>query len=267
VLLLVVLAADLILPHSYEQQFRESAGAIPSGEFPLGTDDLGRDRLSRLVHGARVSLVLAPGAAMLAVVIAVAVGTAAGWLGGFYSRGATVITDLFLSLPGLFLILTVRALLPLNAGPWASVAATFLLLGLLGWASSARVTRAAVAAMRDSAYLLAARAGGCSEWRLIRVHVFSHLLPLAMAQFWLLAPVFILAEANLSLLGLGVAEPLPSLGSLIRELENYPAIKDQPAMLAPPFLLAVILGCFQLAFKPSSRTGVQSAGLAKERLL
>ncbi|MFN7921835.1 MAG: ABC transporter permease subunit [Bryobacteraceae bacterium] len=245
--LVVTLAADFVAPHGYGEQFRESPGAAPSAQFPLGTDELGRDRLSRLIHGARVSLVLAPAAALVAVVIAALASTAAGWFGGFTAQAATVVTDLFLSLPGLFLLLAARAMLPLNAGPWASVGITFLLLGLLGWAASARVIRASVSAMKDSNFLLQARAMGCSPWRQLTVHVAANLRPLAKAQFWLLAPAFIIAEANLSLLGLGVAEPLPSLGNLLRELENYAAIGDQPALLAPAALLIGVLVCLQAA--------------------
>lgn len=240
------LAGDRFLAHGYAEQSREHPGEGPSAAFPLGTDDLGRDRLARLIAGARVSLLLAPAAAALATLLACAVGVAAGYADGWGARLARVATNLFLSLPWLFLLLTARAMLPLNAGPWTSVAITFLLLGALGWAASARVIQGAASAARQSGFLLQARAAGCAPWRLFRVHLAASLRPLAVSQFWLLAPVFILSEANLSMLGLGVTEPLPSLGNLIRELENYPAAMTNPWMLAPAVLLAVVLAAFQV---------------------
>ena len=113
--------------------------AAPSGAHWLGTDQLGRDRFARLLYGTRISLLLAPAAALLSTALAGLIGGLAGYRGGGWQRFANSVTDLFLSLPWLFLLITVRALLPLNVSPAASVTVTFLLLGVLGWASAARV--------------------------------------------------------------------------------------------------------------------------------
>ena len=131
-------------PKNYAAQFREDLDARPSVRFPLGTDALGRDRLARLLYGSRVSLTLAPAAALLSCVAAALIGGFAGLAGGWTERIVLAILDLFLSLPWLFLLLTVRACLPLNVSPVVSMAITFLLLGLLGWPASARVVRAAI---------------------------------------------------------------------------------------------------------------------------
>jgi peptide/nickel transport system permease protein len=155
------------------------------------------------------------------------------------------LTDLFLSLPWFFLLLTVRAALPLNAAPLVSVMITFMLLGLLGWAGPARVIRAGVRSRRDAEFVLQARACGVRGFRLLFVHVLPNLKPVLYAQFLISVPVFILAEANLGLLGLGVAEPLPSWGGLLRELENYPAVLENPWMLAPLVLLILVVGSLQ----------------------
>ena len=247
--LLVVLvcsfSADLLSPAPYEKQFRESPNAAPSRQFPLGTDGLGRDRLSRLLHGSRISLLLAPAAAALTTLIAAVLGASAGYLGGWWERRVLNLTDLFLSLPWFFLLLTVRAALPLNAAPLVSVMITFLLLGLLGWAAPARVIRAGVRSRRDADFVLQARACGVRGFRLLFVHVLPNLKPVLYAQFLISVPVFILAEANLGLLGLGVAEPLPSWGGLLRELENYPAILENPWILAPLVLLVLVVGSLQ----------------------
>jgi peptide/nickel transport system permease protein len=235
----------LLSPAPYEQQFRESPNAAPSHQFPLGTDGLGRDRLSRLLHGSRISLLMAPAAAALTTLIAAVLGASAGYLGGWWERRVLNLTDLFLSLPWFFLLLTVRAALPLNAAPLVSVMITFLLLGLLGWAAPARVLRAGVRSRRDADFVLQARACGVRGFRLLFVHVLPNLKPVLYAQFLISVPVFILAEANLGLLGLGVAEPLPSWGGLLRELENYPAILENPWILAPLVLLVLVVGSLQ----------------------
>ena len=248
--LLVVLAASalfagLISPVPFDIQFREFPNSSPSRQFLLGTDDLGRDRLSRLLHGARVSLMMAPAAALGATLIAALIGIGAGLAGGWIEKTVMLAADLFLSLPWMFLLLSMRAVLPLNTSPMASLAITFALLSVLGWAGPSRVVRAAVHGVKDSDYLLQARASGIGGVRLVFFHVLPNLKAVMRAQFWISVPVFILAEANLSLLGLGVAEPLPSLGTLLRELENYSAIGARPWMLAPAgFLLAVML-CLQ----------------------
>src|SRR2546428_4672826 len=115
------LLADFVAPASYAHQFREAPDGAPSRQHPLGTDDLGRDRFSRLLYGTRISLLLAPAAALLASLLAAVIGGIAGFVGGWLERAVMAVTDLFLSLPWLFLLITVRALLPLNVAPIASV--------------------------------------------------------------------------------------------------------------------------------------------------
>ncbi len=154
--------------------------------------------------------------------------------------------DLSLSLPWLFLLLTVRAILPLNVSPLISVAITFTLLGLLGWPASARVVCAGARALRNSDFVLQAQACGCPRARLLFRHVLPNLKPVLFAQFLISIPIFILAEANLGMLGLGVAEPLPSWGNLLRELESYTALPTNPWRLAPLGLLVIVVACFQL---------------------
>lgn len=243
------LAAGWLAPSPYDRQFRDSPGAQPCRQFPLGTDELGRDRLSRVLYGTRVSLLLAPAASLLAVLLAAAAGGAAGYFGGRLERLVMAATDLFLSLPWLFLLLAVRAALPLNVASEVSVAITFALLGLLGWPAAARVVRAGARSIRESDFLLQARACGLSRARLLARHVLPNLKPVLAAQFWIAIPEFIVAEANLGLLGLGVAEPLPSWGNLLRDLENVPGVLAGPARLAPLVLLMLVMACFQVLFR------------------
>jgi ABC-type dipeptide/oligopeptide/nickel transport system permease subunit len=239
---LVSLGANWLAPHDYAMQFREHADEPPSRTFLLGTDELGRDRFSRLLHATRVSLLCAPAAALVATVLAAATGLAAGYFGGWVDTVVSGLTDLFLSLPWLFFLLLLRALLPLNISPGISLAATFLSLAGLGWASGGRVVRASTASMRNAGPIRHARAYGCGNLRLLWRHVLPNLRPVIVAQFWILVPVFLLTEANLGVLGLGIMEPLPSLGNMLAELQNYQKIPEAPWILSPAALLILVIG-------------------------
>lgn len=238
--------ANWLAPDGYAKQFREAPGAPPSRAHLLGTDEIGRDRFARVLYGTRISLLLAPAAAFVSSALAALIGGLAGYLGGIWLKLSRAFTDLFLSLPWLFLLITVRALLPLNVSPLVSVLITFLILGLLGWAASARVLSTSADAARNSDFVLQARASGLHGPRLFLVHVLPNLMPVLTAQFWISIPVFILGEANLGVLGLGVAEPLPSWGSLLRELEGMISFREEPWRLVPLFLLIVVMTSFQL---------------------
>jgi peptide/nickel transport system permease protein len=237
---------QLLTRSPYDQQFREFANAAPSRAFLLGTDQMGRDRLSRLLYGTRLSLLLAPAAALVSTLMASIIGAAAGYLGGWCDRVVTRAIDLTLSLPWLFLLIIARAMLPLNVSPLASVTITFSLLALVGWASPARVVRAGVRTWRASDLILQAKACGCRDSRLILVHMLPLAVPVLAAQFCTTVPIFILSEANLTLLGVGVAEPLPSWGNLLRELESQPSLSIGP--LAPLILLVLVISCLQFLF-------------------
>jgi peptide/nickel transport system permease protein len=245
IVILSVIFLASFAPVSYDRQSRESISAPPSIEYPLGTDDVGRDRLSRLLYGTRISLVLAPCAALIAMVVATTIGVSAGFVGGAWESLAMRITDLFLSLPWLFLFLILRSLMSLNTTPALSLVFTFLLMGLLGWAPAARVIRSAVRQFRSSDFVLQARACGVPESR-IRMSWLPHRLRgLLLTQFLLSIPIFILGEASLGILGLGVNEPMPSWGNLLRELLLAPPL-SQYWVFAPIVLLVIVMTSFQL---------------------
>ena len=241
-----IVLATLLVPAPYAQQFRDVPNAAPSTAHPLGTDALGRDSLSRLLYGTRVSLILAPAASLLSTLIAALLGSAAGLLGGWFERIVLAVTDLSLALPWLFLLLMVRAMLPLDVQPLVSVVIAFLMMGLLGWQASVRVICAAARGVRDSDFLLLARSSGCKPTRLLLRHVMPNLRPLFYVQFWISIPLFILTEANLSILGLGVMEPMPSWGNLMRGFEDFSTLAANPWKLAPLALLVIVVMNFQL---------------------
>jgi peptide/nickel transport system permease protein len=248
VLLLVLAAsaaANWLAPAGYAKQYRDATDAPPSHTHWLGTDEIGRDRFARVLYGTRISLLLAPAAALLSTLMAAMIGGLAGYLGGAWTRIAMAVTDLFLSLPWLFLLITARAMMPLNVSPLVSVLVTFLLLGLLGWTAAARVLCTSAASLRSSDFVRQARAAGVSGRRLFWIHVVPNLKPVLYAQFWISIPVFILSEANLGILGLGVAEPMPSWGSLLKELEGLVSVGEEPWKFVPLILLVVVVTAFQ----------------------
>lgn len=242
----LLLLAGVVAPYPYDEQFRDFPEARASRQFPLGTDALGRDRFSRLLYGGRMSLLCAPAAALASTLLALVLGLLGGFGPRRLERAVTVAADLCLSLPWLFALLAARAALPLNAPPFLTVAVTFALLGALGWAGPCRIFVAAVRRHRASDFTLLAHASGIPRWRVAAVQILPNLGPIALAQFLVTAPAYLLAEANLGLLGLGVPEPLPSLGGMLRELENVSAIPANPVVLVPALLLIAIVTCFHL---------------------
>jgi peptide/nickel transport system permease protein len=243
-ILLASLAVSIVPGVSYARQDREATNAAPSMRFPLGTDDLGRNRLVRVLYATRISLILAAAAAFGALLLAVIAGGAAGYLGGWCDRALVHAIDLMMSLPWLFLLITARALVPLNASPTVSLLVTYFLLAALGWAAPARVVRAGVREFRNSDFILQARAAGCSEFRMLLRHILPNLKPILQAQFWTSIPVFVLAEANLGFLGLSASEPYPTWGNLLRELQSPVLLR--PEALAPVAAVAISLLCFKL---------------------
>lgn len=241
------LCAAWLAPRDYAEQYRDSPSVAPSAAFPLGTDALGRDMLSRILHGSRVSLSLAPAAALMAALLAALIGGAAGYLGGWPESLAMRAADLMLSLPWLFLLLTFRAVLPLDLEPIHSALVTAVLLGALGWAGPARVVCSAVKGIRRSPALVQARAAGCRPWRLLVIQLLPQVRPVLLAQFWVSIPVFVLAEADLGVLGFGVGEPLPSWGNLLRDLQDVAGVAAHPWLAAPLAVFVAVMICFHLA--------------------
>jgi peptide/nickel transport system permease protein len=242
-ILVLSLAAGFLPGSSYAEQHREFTNAAPSSQFLLGTDDLGRDRMVRLLCATRISLLLAAAAALGALLLAAIVGGVAGYLGGWFDRALLRAIDLMLSLPWLFLLIAARALLPLNASPQTSLVVTYFLLALLGWAAPARVVRAGVRNFPESDFVLQARAVGCPEMRVLLRHILPNLRPVLLAQFWTSIPIFILAEANLGFLGLSASEPFPTWGNLLRELQS--PLMLRPEAFAPVAAVVLAVLCFK----------------------
>jgi peptide/nickel transport system permease protein len=219
--------------------------APPGPGHWLGTDPFGRDQFARLILGLRLSL----SAGLLATTLALGLGATLGALAGF-RRGwpdALVMrtAELFQSLPWFFLLLALRALLPLSLRPSAALLSIALMAGLTGWPRPARIVRGIALAAREREYVQAARAFGASGWYLVRRHILPEAAGAIAVQAALLLPQFVMAEVILSFVGLGVGEPAPSLGLMLSALRDLHLLTSCPWMLAPAFLLILITLCCQ----------------------
>jgi peptide/nickel transport system permease protein len=251
ILLLVVIALSGVLapglaPHPWDLQFRENIDASPGGRFPLGTDEIGRDRWSRLLYATSISALLAPAAALCSVALALLISSLTALGRAAVSRLVAGFTTICLSLPWIFLFIVLRSWLPLDSPPATLIACTFGLMGVAGWAWPARVFMASIAEIRQSGWLMQARAAGVSGPRIAIAYAWPHLRSLALAQFRILIPAYVLSEASLGLLGLGVPDPIPSWGNLLRDLQHPDVVRANPWVLAPLGLLMIVMICLEI---------------------
>jgi peptide/nickel transport system permease protein len=225
----------------------------PARVFVLGTDGLGRDQLSRLLHGAQVSLM----AGLLAAILSLGLGWVLGLLAGFYGGWIDALVmravDLLLALPWLYLLLAVRAALPLHVPAAHAFLIIVIVIGVLDCARPARLLRGVVLSLRERNFVLAARGFGATDLDIVRRHVAPHTLGLVLTQAALLVPQYILAEVTLSFLGLGVSEPAPSWGNMLAALQQYHVLSAYWWMWAPGLaLVPVFLAYFVLSEGTSS---------------
>jgi peptide/nickel transport system permease protein len=241
--LLVAAAAIIVLlpGRSYSAQDRDATMAGASRQHWAGTDDLGRDRAVRIAAALLIGLAGAAAASAATTAIAATVGAAAAFSPAWMASSLMLLSDLFLTLPWLFLLMMVRSTLPLTASPAQSAAVTFLLLAALGWPACARAVYQGAKSLRSSEWMTQGRAAGLRNGQLVRAHLLPHLRPLLLPQFLICIPAFLVAEANLGTLGLGVAEPLPSWGGMLLELDNSALLSQSNWMYLPIVLLIVVL--------------------------
>ena len=212
----------------------------PAHIFLIGSDAFGRDQFSRLLHGGRISLL----AGFMAMALTLSLGLLLGSLAGFYGGWVDAIlmrsAELFMSLPWLYLLLGVRAFLPLSISSSEAFLVLVLLIGAIGWARPARLIRGVVLSAREREYVLAARGFGAADGYLLWRHVLPQTRGLVLTQAALLAPQYILAEVTLSFLGLGVSEPVPSWGTLLAELQKVHVLTSYGWMFAPALALVLV---------------------------
>jgi peptide/nickel transport system permease protein len=214
--------------------------APPAHVYLMGTDTYGRDVFSRLLYGGQISL----SAGLLATVLSLTLGTALGTVAGFYGGWADALimrgVELFLVLPWLYLLLALRAFLPLHTGPGQTFLLLIGVIGLVGWARPARLIRGVVLSAKERTHLLAARCFGASDLYLLRRHVLPETRSVVLTQAAILIPQYVLAEVTLSFLGLGVAEPVPSWGNMLGSLQQYHVLVAEWWMFFPGLALILV---------------------------
>jgi peptide/nickel transport system permease protein len=205
----------------------------------LGTDQLGRDQLIRLLYGGRVSLSIAYFASVLSITIGVILGIISGYYGGIIDDFIMWFINTLAAIPALFLLILVASI-------WSSSAQTLvLILGALGWINSCRLVRGEVMALKERDYILAARALGASTPHLAVHYIFPNILPLIIVALTINAGTLILIEAGLSFLGLGVQPPAPSWGNMLTASRTY--FMTAPHLVVwPGILITITVLCFYL---------------------
>lgn len=232
-LILAGLSAPLIAPYD-PNAIGFSFQSPPSAEHWLGTDQVGRDVLSRLIFATRVSLSVGILTVLLYVVVGVAVGAIAGYVGGWFDMLMNRVIDVFLSFPTLLIILVLVTVLG------TGLTNIIVVLALLGWPSVARIVRGSVMSLRQSEFVKAGIAVGFGTPRLI----FGHILPNALAPILVNATfgaaAAILSESSLSFLGMGVQPPAASWGNMLNAAQSVTALSSQPWLWIPPGMLIIV---------------------------
>ena len=237
----MALVAPWLAPHDpYAQDLAKRLvppiwDARGSWEHLLGTDHLGRDYLSRLMYGARISLMIGLGAASIGCLIGVSLGIAAGYFGGRIDQAVSYLLTCQLALPGLLLAMSLVFLI----GP--SVTVVICVIGVLHWTYFLVVTRAATMQIRELDYVTAARALGCTRGQVISHEVLPNLLNQIIVVYTLEVGVAIIAEASLSFLGVGVPAPNPSWGLLIAEGKNSMFFRPWLVVVPGLFLFSLVI--------------------------
>ncbi len=207
--LLTGILADVLAPYGMNEIFPRNRLKPPSKQFLLGTDNLGRDLLSRVIHGARVSMTVGLGVSAIATVISVTIGMLSGYIGGMFDLIVQRVVDAFMSLPMLILLLAIVSMI--GQGMWPLI----FVMGITYGIGGARHSRGFVLSIIGNLYLQAARETGCGIGRILIRHILPNIAAPLIVGFTILLPGVILTESALSFLGYGVPPPQPSWGAML----------------------------------------------------
>jgi ABC-type dipeptide/oligopeptide/nickel transport system permease subunit len=239
VITLASLLAPLISPFNPEEINLDELRQSPSLRHLFGTDNKGRDILSRILYGGRISISVAIIAAVLSMGVGLMIGLLSGYIGGKVDTSIMLVVDLILAFPSLLLAIGISVILP------PGIYTVMIAIASVGWASFARIIRGYALSSREAPFIEAARAMGCSHSRILMVHLLPQCLPLIVVMMGLRLGGYILTEASLSFLGLGAQPPMPSWGSMVSAHRVF--IVSAPWMVVFPGLaIAVTSLCFNM---------------------
>lgn len=228
VILVASLLAPVLAPYSYDEISLPSRLQLPSKQHWFGTDELGRDILSRLLYGGRVSFFVSFVVVILSLVSGVIIGLIAGFYGGWLDEVLMRLADVFLAFPGILLAIALMAVL----GP--SLQNVVIALVSIGWISYARIARSLTLKLRELDFVRASINLGAGTFRILFRHIFPNVIPTLIVQASFSFAGVILAESSLSFLGLGVQPPHPSWGTMLNEGKNH--LLDAPYLMMFPGL-------------------------------
>jgi len=235
-LIVIAIAAPLLAPADPYQQDAARRLEAPSDQHPLGLDDLGRDVLSRILYGARVSLRVGFSVVILASVVGVTLGAIAGYFGGTIDVLVMRLCDILLAFPGILLAIALVAVLGPNLNN------VILALATIGWVGYARLVRGQVLKVREMEYVMAAKALGAKSPRVIIRHVLPNVINPVIVMATLGLAGAILAEAALSFLGLGVQPPIPSWGAMLTAGRRYLGLANHLAIFPGAAIMLAVMG-------------------------
>lgn len=216
----VAVFAPWIAPTGYQEADLLAANTFPNREYPFGTDSIGRNYLSRVIYGIRTSLLVSSLAVLVACCIGVPLGLVAGLRGGKTDFVVLRIVEVMTAFPGL--LFAIFLLSVINSGAWGGifgnqVANVVFVIGVTSWVVLCRLTRAQILTLREQEYVQAAQSMGATQWQIGVRHLLPNAIPPLIIAVTLLMPTAIFAEAGLSFLGLGINEPIPSLGKMVAD--------------------------------------------------
>jgi oligopeptide transport system permease protein len=215
ILCLLAIFADFVAPYSYTKPNFGRLNEFPSRDFPLGTDQLGRDVLSRMIYGARVSMLVGLGAQVIVVLIGVPIGLVSGFVGGRVDLFLTRFVDVMYAFPRLLVVILVMSMLG------AGLMNIFIAIGLTGWVGIARQTRAQVLSIKEKEFVEGARALGAGLVRQMTRHILPSALTPIVVSVTFGIPEAIFTEAALSFIGVGINPPTPSWGQMVGENQQF----------------------------------------------
>jgi len=234
-LLVVGILADWLAPYGYNETWVGEKLAPPSADFWLGTDNVGRDLLSRIIYGARVSMFVGLGVSALATALNAVIGLVSGFLGGKTDLIIQRFVDAWMCFPALFLILTIMAVVG------SGVVQVIIVLGVLYGIGGSRTIRSAVMGIKENVYVEAARAVGCPTWRILLRHILPNVMAPLIIIFSLLMGAAIIAEASISFLGYGIPPPIPSWGGMLSGTGRRFMLQAPWLALWPGLALAIVV--------------------------
>lgn len=242
-IVLLALFADLVSPYAYDYQDTDRILAAPSMAHLLGTDQLGRDLLTRLIHGARISMAIGIAVGVAGLLLGTVYGGLSGWIGGRVDDALMRVVDVVYSFPGLLLMVLFIELFKGVPGLSRGLFGIMVALSIIGWVSTARLVRGIVLQLREETYVESARALGARGRRILLRHILPNALGPLLVILTYRIPVAILSESTLSFIGLGIQPPLASWGTLA--YDGWTALRSFPHLLVSP---ALIIFCTILAF-------------------